>query len=171
MELRAATLRDAGAIAIVHVASTRQAYRGLFPASALSGIDTDDRAERWRQTLTDPSGTTLVVEADGQILGFVHYGPCRDEDVAAGRVGEIMSIYVAPDSWGQGAGQTLLQASLERLAAAGFREVKLWAIDRNARADAFYTRAGFVRDGMVRHREMFRVPITVVRYHASLSGT
>lgn len=73
MELRAATLRDARAIAVVHVAWMRQAYRGLFPSSALGGIDFDDRAKR-RQTLTDPRGTTLVVEADGKILGFVHDG-------------------------------------------------------------------------------------------------
>ena len=36
-------------------------------------IDTDDRAVRWRQTLTDVNNTTLVAESDEQILGFVNY--------------------------------------------------------------------------------------------------
>ena len=170
MDLRLATYRDAWSIAVVHVASTREAYRGLFPASALDGIDADDRAERWRQTLTDANNITLVAKSDGQVLGFVNYGPCRDEDVAAGGVGEIISIYVAPDFWGSGAGRRLLQAALERLAGAGSCEAKVWVLDRNARAVAFYEHAGFIRDGMVKHREMFGAPVVVVRYRTCLLG-
>jgi ribosomal protein S18 acetylase RimI-like enzyme len=168
MDLRPATWHDAPSIAVVEVASTREAHRGLFPASALDLIDLDDRAERWRQNLTEAKSTTLVAESDDQILGFINYGPCRDEDVAAERVGEIMAIYVAPDSWGLGVGRRLLQAALEQLAQAGSCEVKLWVIDRNTRAITFYERAGFARDGATRHREMYGVPILIVRYQRGL---
>ena len=89
--------------------------RGLFPSSAAFGkIDIDDRAERWRQLLTNAATATYVAESNGQILGFVNYGRCRDEDVADERVGEIMSLYVAPDSWGHGLGRMLLGAALGR---------------------------------------------------------
>jgi ribosomal protein S18 acetylase RimI-like enzyme len=170
MDLRPATCRDARAIADVHVASTLASYRGLFLAPALDGVDSDDRAERWRQTLSDASTATLVAESDGQILGFVHYGPCRDGDVADGRVGEIMSVYVEPGSWGKGVGRSLLRAALDRLACAGFREAKLWVLGRNARAVAFYEGAGFVSDGAVTHRKMFGVPVIIVRYGTRVPG-
>ena len=170
MDLRSATCRDARSIAVVHVASIRESYHGIFPAEALNRIDTDDRAGRWRQTLTDVNNTTLVAESDAQILGFVNYGPCRDHDVAAERVEEIMSIYVAPDSWGNGIGRRLLHAACERLAGAGFCEAKLWVLDRNGRAIAFYERAGFAHDGATKHCEMYGVLIIVVRYHSSLGA-
>ncbi|HLG51008.1 MAG TPA: GNAT family N-acetyltransferase [Chloroflexota bacterium] len=170
MNLRTATDHDARSIAVVHVASIRQAYGGLFPGSALDGIDIDDRAVRWRQILTDARSTTLVAESNERILGFVNYGPCRDEDVAVERVGEILSIYVAPDAWGGGVGRSLMQSALARLASAGFCAAKLWVLDQNTRAIAFYERAGFARDGSTKHREMFGVPITVVRYHGRLGS-
>jgi ribosomal protein S18 acetylase RimI-like enzyme len=170
MDLRPATCRDARSIAVVHVASIQKSYHGIFPASELNQIDTDDRAEKWRQILTDANYSTLVAESGEHILGFVNYGPCRDEDVAAERAGEIMSIYVAPDAWGNGVGRRLLQTALARLAGAGFCEAKLWVLDRNGRAIAFYERAGFARDGATKHREMYGVQLIVVRFHRSLPG-
>lgn len=168
MNLRFGTSSDARSIAVVHFASIRESYRGLFPSSALGKIDIDDRAERWRQLLTNAATATYVAESNGQILGFVNYGRCRDEDVADVRVGEIMSLYVAPDSWGNGLGRMLLGAALGQLAATGLCEAKLWVLGRNARAVAFYEQAGFVRDGTIKHRDMFGVPAIVVRYGTCL---
>jgi diamine N-acetyltransferase len=114
--------------------------------------------------LTNAATATYVAESNGQMLGFVNYGRCRDEDVADVRVGEIMSLYVAPDSLGIGLGRMLLGAAVGQLAAAGPCEAKLWVLGRNARAVAFYEHAGFVRDGTIKHRDMFGVPAIVVRY-------
>jgi ribosomal protein S18 acetylase RimI-like enzyme len=170
IEIREATPEAAEAIAEVHVASIRSAYRAIFPEASLAAIDLHDRAERWRRGLAAGSDTTLLGESVDRLLGFVNYGPCRDEDVEAGRVGEIMSIYVAPDSWGKGIGRRLLRAARERLASAGFREAKVWVLERNARAIAFYERAGFVPDGRIKHPEIYGVATTIVRYSAPLVG-
>jgi L-amino acid N-acyltransferase YncA len=169
MELRVATVADARAIAVVHIASIREAYRSLFPAPALGGLDIDDRAERWRQILTEHTSTVLVAEADGQMLGFASFGRCRDEDVEADLVGEIMSIYVAPDSWKQGIGWRLLRAAHHDMAKAGFREARLWVLDRNSQAIALYERAGFVRDGRIKQHEIHGVTATIVRYSTQLT--
>jgi ribosomal protein S18 acetylase RimI-like enzyme len=168
--IRQATPEAADAIADVHVASIRSAYRAIFPEASLAAIDQRDRAERWRRGLAAGPDTTLLAESVDQLLGFVNYGPCRDEDVEAGRVGEIMAIYVAPGSWRKGIGRRLLRAARERLANAGFREAKVWVLDRNAQAIAFYERAGFVPDGRIKHREMYGVPTTIFRYSARLVG-
>ena len=47
--IRAATVRDARAIAEVHVASWRWAYRDTFPAAALEGLDVEERARTWSE--------------------------------------------------------------------------------------------------------------------------
>ena len=103
MNLRFGTSSDARSIAVVHFASIRESYRGLFPSSALGKIDIDDRAERWRQLLTNAATATYVAESNCQSNPRLRrYGRCRDEDVADERVEEIMSLYVAPDSWTTG---------------------------------------------------------------------
>jgi ribosomal protein S18 acetylase RimI-like enzyme len=93
---------------------------------------------------------------------------CRDEDVEADLTGEIMSIYVVPDFWKQGIGWRLLRAARHYMAKAGFREAKLWVLDRNSQAIAFYERAGFVRDGGIKQHEIHGIAATIVRYSTQL---
>lgn len=45
--LRAAEMRDAGAIAAVHVASWQVAYRDLLPESVLTGLSVAGRERKW----------------------------------------------------------------------------------------------------------------------------
>ena len=104
----------------------------------------------------------MLAEAGGRLIGFVDFGVCRDEDVAPGLVGELFAIYVRPDCWGRGVGLALMHEARTRLQRDGFGEVVLWVIEGNRRAIGFYERLGFVRDGLVHHREMYRVPKAVV---------
>jgi ribosomal protein S18 acetylase RimI-like enzyme len=161
--IRKASEADAGAIAGVHLASMREAYRDLFPAEALARIEARDRAERWRGHLIEGTSVTLLAEAGGEPVGFVDFGICRDGDVSPGSVGEVMAIYVHPGAWGRGIGSALLREALDRLRSDGFAEVRLWVIEGNRRAIEFYERFGFVRDGSLRHREMYGIPTTIVR--------
>jgi ribosomal protein S18 acetylase RimI-like enzyme len=170
MRIRTATAADAEAITDVHLASMREAYRGLFPAEALARLDHHDRANRWRDHLTAVSSTTLIAEADGRPVGFVDFGVCRDEDLSPGSFGEVMAVYVRPEAWGHGVGRALAREALDRLRAGGLDPVVLWVIEGNHRAIGFYERLGFVRDGAIRHREMFGTPAAVVRLRQPPGG-
>jgi ribosomal protein S18 acetylase RimI-like enzyme len=170
MQIREATAADVEAITDVHLASMREAYRGLFPAGELARFDPHDRATRWRDHLAGGSSTTLLAEADGRPVGFVDFGVCRDEDVSPGSVGEVMAVYVRPEAWGRGVGGTLTREALDRLRVAGLGPVVLWVIEANRRAISFYERRGFVRDGAIRQREMFGTPSVVVRLRRPARG-
>jgi ribosomal protein S18 acetylase RimI-like enzyme len=161
--IRKASEADAGAITDVHLASMREAYRTLFPAGALARIEARDRIERWHEHLTRGTSVTLLAVAGGELVGFVDFGMCRDEDVAPGTVGEVMAIYVHPAAWGRGVGSLLMRAALDQLRSDGFAEVVLWVIEGNRRAIEFYERFGFAGDGSLRHREMYGVPTPIVR--------
>ena len=147
MQVRAATKEDAEALAGVHVASWRSAYAGLLPADLLASLDLGKRAQAWRTVLDDASGCAYVACEGKEVLGFIHVCPSRDEDKTSTEVGEITSIYVAPDHWGKGIGTTLLSRGLLHLAQAGCHEVTLWVLDGNQRACHFYERKRFARDG------------------------
>lgn len=71
---------------------------------------------------------TLVLVEVAAVVGFVSFGPCRDETAPSGR-GEVWAIYVAHPAPGP--------------RAQGFRSVSLWVIDGNERAKRFYCAAGF----------------------------
>jgi ribosomal protein S18 acetylase RimI-like enzyme len=168
MQIRTATPNDAEAITKVHLASMREAYRGLFPAEDLTRIDARDRADRWRDHLIGNSSITLLAEVDRRLVGFADFGRCRDEDVLPEAVGEVMAIYVYPDAWGLGIGSALLREALARLRSGGWVEVVLWVIEENRQAIGFYERFGFQPDGAVHLREMYGQPARIVRLRRPL---
>jgi L-amino acid N-acyltransferase YncA len=129
--IRKASEADAAAIADVHLASMREAYRILFPAEALAQVDARDRTERWREHLAKGTSVTLLAEVGGRPVGFADFGLCRDDDVAPGTVGEVMAIYVHPAIWCRGVGSALMREALDRLRGDGLAEVVLWVLEGN----------------------------------------
>ena len=84
--VRQAVADDARAIAIVHVAGWRWAYRGLLPDALLDGLSADARETRWRDTLSAPDTAARVwlAERDGRVVGFAATAPARDADPPPG---------------------------------------------------------------------------------------
>ena len=81
MDIRRATPDDAAALAKVHIDSWRAAYRGLVPDSYLDRLDYDRRTQGLRQLLAAHSADTYLAEQDGEVLGLLTLGPCRDTDI------------------------------------------------------------------------------------------
>ena len=67
--IRAATIADADAIAALHAASWRSAYRGILSDSTLGPALDDERRSHWRGELAAMAPADTVLIADG--LGFV----------------------------------------------------------------------------------------------------
>src|SRR5262247_3939953 len=94
---RDARFEDAAAIAAIHVAAWRAAYRGLMPADYLAALDADRARARWEQWLRTRCAV-VVVEADGEVVGFCRYGPSRDEG-SHSSTGEVIAINLRPEFW------------------------------------------------------------------------
>src|SRR5260370_12214475 len=92
--IRAATIADADAIAAVHAASWRSAYRGILKETTLGpGLDAERRAHwRTRFAAMDPQDTVLI--ADG--LGFIAAWAKGDPGFGA----YINNLHVHPDRRG-----------------------------------------------------------------------
>ncbi|WP_292683118.1 GNAT family N-acetyltransferase [Microbacterium sp. SCN 69-37] len=140
VRVRPASVDDARGIAAVHVQAWREAYVRQLPATVLAGLRVEPRIERWASIIEDDVTDVFVAEVDGRIVGWATAGDGRDDDRPTSR--ELEGIYVLAAHHGTGAGQLLLDAAI------GAGDAYLWMMDDNPRAEAFYLRNGFVRDGL-----------------------
>jgi GNAT superfamily N-acetyltransferase len=164
--VREAVPDDAEAIARVQVETWQTAYRGTVPDAFLDGIDAAERAARWRERFAERR-TTWVAEAAGDVVGFVAFGPCRDDD-ASSDVGELYAVYVLADRWRRGIGTALHDVCLTELRRAGFGEATLWTLDAIPAAKTFYERLGWAPDGAVVSRDFAGTELAIVRYRRPL---
>jgi ribosomal protein S18 acetylase RimI-like enzyme len=167
LDVRAAVPGDAAQVAAVHVRSWQAAYRGLLPDDYLDGLRPEDRMARYTFGTNDPAlPATVVAVEDGVICGFVTTGPARDDDVVNG--GEVLALYVDPDSWGLGVGRRLLRRGRADLVAQGFTEAVLWVLVGNDRAERFYRVDGWQPDDTQRTEEVWAVFVEEIRYRRPL---
>jgi ribosomal-protein-alanine N-acetyltransferase len=85
----------------------------------------------------------LVAEDNGIVAGYAGL-------LAAGAQGDVLTLAVAGDRWGQGTGSALLAALLAEAARRGCAEVFLEVRADNARAQQLYRRYGFTQIGIRR---------------------
>ena len=70
-------------------------------------------------------------------------GPAPRDGPAPVAEWELVSMWVSPDARGSGAADLLVSAAVDAARAESAQRVVLWVADGNARARAFYVRAGF----------------------------
>ncbi|UZD61850.1 GNAT family N-acetyltransferase [Brevibacterium sp. JSBI002] len=156
---------DAAAMARVHVDTWLETYRGIMPDELLDAPDLiDRRRQMWTQILAEaaPSKfTCAVAESDGEIVGIAMAGPpentesAEDDIDAGGEHGSTRAarpedrhlyvLYAYRSMHGTGVGQDLLDAVIDPSVTTA-----LWVADPNPRAQAFYSKNGFVADGTVK---------------------
>jgi len=168
--IRPARVDDAEAIARLHVRSWQAAYRGIVSDEFLDSMSVDQMASRWRQRLEEAATPTLVTERGGEVVGFAHVGPSRD-DPDSGRGGELYAIYLEPSAWGLGLGRDLLAASRQKLAELGFQAAMLWVLRDNERARRFYFADGWRLDGAEKPISIGGSELVEVRYQRSIQAT
>jgi len=83
----------------------------------------------------------LVADAGGQIVGYAGL-------LGVGWQGDVLTLAVAADHWGQGIGSALLEALLDEAARRGCAEVFLEVRTDNQRAQRLYRRHEFAEIGI-----------------------
>src|SRR5271156_832857 len=148
--LRAAAFADADAIASLHVASWRDAFRGMIPDGGLDGPMLDERLPMWRQVLAImPAGRLSLVAVDeaataeAPIVGSAWGGRRRGRERAGLPYdAEIYTLYIAQARRGQHLGCRLMASMAMRLLLFGHENLMLWTLKDNAPGRAFYEGLG-----------------------------
>lgn len=140
---REATAADAPAVAALHAASWRAAYRGILSDEFLDSGADGERLAFWHRQLARPSGDrcVLLAEEEGTLIGLACVLANADP-----RWGSFLdNLHVRPDLRGRGLGRALL-----RQAAAWVERrhpgvpFHLWVYEKNEPARRFYERLGAV---------------------------
>lgn len=136
---RQAEAADAEALAVLHAAAWRYAYRGIIPGVALERMIAR-RGPVWWARWPYSQDSTLLIEFAGRIAGYASFGLSRTG--GRRRIGEIFELYVEPACHGTGFGRLLFETARARLATRGLSELLVWALADNAQARGFYTAMG-----------------------------
>lgn len=144
-QVRPATLRDAKAIAAIHVSAWQAAYQGLVPDEHLRGLSVEKRQSFWREAIEQFEPQVQVAVDEGKVVGFVAFDRSRDKGTPS-TTGEIWAIYVNPAHWSRGVGLALWDAARDALEEEGCTKVTVWLPVRNERAMRFHELAGFKRE-------------------------
>ena len=169
LTIRPATPYDAQAIARIRVQGWRFAYQGLISQDYLDSLSVAKDTERMRgylsqlpqnspprrsesvQGSSDGEKRSFMLAARGDaVLGFCSFSAApnnadRVERAVPGgaMVGRLHSLYIDPDTLGQGIGHTLMNHALSTFAAWGCEHATLWVLEGNSRAISFYKRQGW----------------------------
>ena len=143
--LHAISVADLDAVAALHCASWRIAYRGILTAAYLDGDLLTDRREVWHLKLSMMTERQFgwLAKHDGEPVGFVFAS--IDHDPTWGTL--VDNLHVLPSHHGAGIGRGLLMAvahfARERAKAnATHAGLFLWCLEQNIRARAFYEHLG-----------------------------
>lgn len=172
IRIRGAQATDAEAIARIQLAAWRTAYRHILPARWLAELDERARVDRWRGRLgtsAQPDSPTFVaIDETDAVIGFVHTGPERDEDLDPAGRAEVYTAYVDPAAWRRGVGTALMNAVDAFWAGTDVRELTLWVFEANAEARAFYESLGWRPDGASQVDDFGDAQPMEVRYRRAL---
>jgi GNAT superfamily N-acetyltransferase len=145
MTVRAALVEDAAAVARVHVATWRSAYRGILPDDLLASLSESAYKERWTRIFSEGSHLAYVAEESDRVVGLASAGRDRADETLFG--GELYAIYVLKGVQGRGHGRALVRAVVEGLRGLGLVGMIVWVLRDNQPARRFYERLGGVYAG------------------------
>lgn len=124
--IRRATVADARAIATVEIRAFRHAYADILEPEYLAGMDVDEEAAAWAQSLAEAGRLAWVAETEDRVVGY-----------ASIRGDELRTLYVDPVAQGAGLGTRLLAEAQS----AGAR--CLYVFDANGHGRRFYESRGW----------------------------
>ena len=179
--IRPATPYDAQAVARIRVQGWRFAYQGLISQDYLDSLSVAEDTERMRGYLSQfpqnsPLSRSEFVQGSGDgekrsfmlavrgnaVLGFCRFSAAPDKADRAERatpggtmVGRLHSLYIDPDTLGQGIGHALMNHALSTFAAWGCEHATLWVLEGNSRAISFYERQGWRCTGATKVDQSF----------------
>lgn len=167
---------DIAHIARIQRDTWRVAYAELLPAEVLDDWDDAAVTETWAHALAEGAVTLFVATEGTHTVGFCAAGRASAEDLTgphgelpdnADSVGVIGTLLVEP-RWGRrGHGGRLLATAAAALREGGATRGVAWLPEQDQASHAFYARAGWEADGLVRTLDAGGRPLREIR----LTGT
>lgn len=171
---------DLADIARIQYETWQHAYADLLPPLVLAELDPAELRRSWEHALRHGPARLFVATEGGVRVGFCVAGPAPGDELAdptgklpddAASVGLIGTLLVEP-RWGRrGHGGRLLATAAAALRADGATRGVTWVPEADTVSLAFYLRAGWATDGMVRTLDAGGHPLREMRLSGTLALT
>lgn len=139
--IRPAKAGDENQITSVHIKAWQQSYAGIISQDYLKQLSSEyiQRVEMWKHIIANTERWAWVAENNGEIVGFVLFGPPRDKD----RDGfiELGAIYLLESHKKRKTGFSLLSAGFNKMRDLGYKKAYCWVLENNPTIK-FYERTG-----------------------------
>jgi GNAT superfamily N-acetyltransferase len=179
--VRPARAEDAAEIARIQLVTWRTAYRRMFPASVLAGLDEGYLTRGWAEAIAEPPSPrhrVLIAIEQGEsastTVGFAASGPADEqalapEEPALGEdVAAVTDLLVEP-RWGRrGHGSRLLAASVDLWRTDRFGSAVAWAYEGDQATQKFLVSSGWEPDGAARALDVEDMLVNQLRLHVRL---
>lgn len=152
-QIRRATIGDEIQLAQVHIQAWQESYRGLISDDYLTGLsnEMDDRLAMWKSILANPKRWAWVATVADKIVGFILFGPPRDENREA--YIELGAIYLLAAEKNKGIGFALLSSGFKHMKSLGYEKSYCWVLEGNPTI-AFYEKSGATFRGQTKLDEI-----------------
>jgi ribosomal protein S18 acetylase RimI-like enzyme len=140
--IREARIDDAEGIAKVHIDSWRTTYKGIVADDILDKLNVENRIERWKSILGNPSQDyriIVAVDQQKQIIGFLDGGINREK--AYDYDAEMFAFYLLEHVQKQGIGREMVKVLAVELQKMGLKSILVWVLKDNP-ARRFYEKLG-----------------------------
>lgn len=158
MEVRAATVDDATIMGEIHYYTWLSTYSRLIDQGFLKSHSIQ-KSTHYFQSIQCINHLVGII--NNQVIGFIGYGPSREESLP--NYGEITGLYILKAYQQQGYGKILLQEALTVLTKMGYSQYYLWILAENQGAMHFYEQNGFCHDGQTK-QHLLGKPVIERRY-------
>jgi ribosomal protein S18 acetylase RimI-like enzyme len=140
MEIRQATGSEVSAVKRVAERSWETDYPEFVSRETIDDTVEDWYAEEKLTEVVDADDAEIFVADDDRIVGFAH--AVWDETE-----GDILRLYVSPESRREGVGTGLLVSVRDELFGRGVDRIRAMVLAENELGNAFYEEHGFERSG------------------------
>lgn len=139
MEIREATDADTDTIRSIAHDSLSSTYTDFLGEETIEDAVEQWYGEEFTEDIADDHSLILVVERDGEVIGFSH-SELVGQQYSNGR---LLWLHIDPDARGDGIGVRLLVRTREKLLDAGADQVQCFVLEDNEGGNAFYADHGF----------------------------
>lgn len=139
MEVRQATGDDIEGVQRVARRAWTAAYEDIVGRAEIDACMREWYSREFLEERLDASDLGyFVAVTDKEVVGYASAGPRKGDSE-----GQLFTIYVDPDHWGEGVGTELLAAATDHLAMLGMERMRVEVFAENDVGNAFYQTHGF----------------------------
>jgi len=135
--IRERKLEDCRKIQEIITKSWQDTYRGIINDNYLDELSNNEesRIKSFMKDFDFDDNPYLVLEVDGEVVGFVRYSEADDDRYSS--YGEITALYILDDYKGYGYGKSLFLSAVEKLVDNDFDKMIIGCLDGN-KSNYFY---------------------------------